>query len=467
MELDAQFFESTLSDGFWANQPFDGVVNAFSQDTRKIGSGDCFVAIKTERRDGHAFLDDAHRQGAIAALVSSPQDNFDLPQYVVPETGRGLQMLAKAHRERFPKRVVGITGSAGKTSTKELIAGLLGSDVCATLGNLNNTLGVPLSLLRLRREDTFGVFEAGIDRPGEMDILADMLRPDIGVVTLVAEAHLERLGSLDGVAREKVKLLKSVPPEGLAIFPAGCLQYEVFNSLDCPSWVVTRDPELNLESVQQTRVPYWTETTNVNYGGVRVCISGPLRSLSKFDLPSMSEGMIENSILAILVAQYLEISDSDIQERLADWQAADQRGQWVESADRRVYVDCYNANPASMLDSARFFDAATTGSTDRTFIIGTMNELGDEAAEIHRGVAKQLPVLASDTVCCVGVEANAICQGILDIYPDHESVQAYAEVGDLLEDWKRMQGDIFLKGSRSIRLERLLEGSSQGEGAVC
>ncbi|MGB0372597.1 MAG: UDP-N-acetylmuramoyl-tripeptide--D-alanyl-D-alanine ligase [Opitutales bacterium] len=467
MELDAQFFQTTLGGGTWGAGAFRGAVTGFSQDTRRIVSGNCFVALKTSKRDGHDFLEDARANGAIVALVSRYQPSCELPQFVVKDAGRGLQLLAKRHRERFVNKLVGITGSAGKTSTKNLIASLLGDGVCATSGNLNNTLGVPLSLLRLRKENSFGVFEAGIDRPGEMDILAEMIQPDIGVVTLIAEAHLERLGSLDGVAREKVKILQGISSDGLAIFTEGCYQYEDFKRLDCPAWVVTRDPSMNLESVRQTRVPYWTETTNIQYGGVRVCISGPLRSLSKFDLPAMSQGMIENAVLAILVAQYLGVADPAIQERLSAWQAADQRGQWVKGADRNVYVDCYNANPASMIDSAKFFDRSTQDSPSRTYILGTMNELGEDASRLHREVASQLPVGPSDRVFCVGAEAEAMRDGILDKMPLFDNIANYVDVESMSEDWLKLSGEIFLKGSRGLKLEALLELEVEEKGAAC
>ena len=467
MELNAQFFQDTLPAGRWEGTPLEGSVSGLNQDTRTLHPGDCFVALKTDKRDGHDFLANAQSSGAIAALVSHADPEVELAQFVVSDPLQALQDLAHAHRKKFSGKVVGITGSAGKTSTKELLATLLGEPICVTQGNFNNTLGLPISVLRLEDSDRWGVFEAGIDRAGEMDVLAGVLEPDVGIVTLVAEAHLERLGSLEGVAHEKAKLLQNMRTGGLCIFPDACLQYPEFKDLAKASWVLTRDRELNLESDLQTRIPYWTETTDVYHDGVRLCIAGPVRPVSQFDLPPMSSGMVSNAALAILAAQHAGIEDSEIQRRLRSWTPADKRGQWRAYLKRNVFVDCYNANPASMVDSARFFDEQTQQAEKRIFILGTMNELGEDAASYHRSVGERLPLRSRDLVYCVGAHAADLKVGVDQSGRNVELVETYPDVDALRETWREMTGVIFLKGSRGLSLETLLDIPCERKVPVC
>ena len=189
--------------GRWTRQP-QGSITGFSADTRQVRPGQMFVALKTDQRDGHQFLHAAAAAGAAAALVSQSDDSLSLPQLVVEKPLESFQVIAREHRRTFPGRVIGVTGSAGKTSTKDLLATLLGERVLATEGNLNNHIGVPLTLTRLdAAEHDYAVIEAGVSAPGEMAPLAEMISPDVAIVTLVAPAHLAGLGGLEGVRREK------------------------------------------------------------------------------------------------------------------------------------------------------------------------------------------------------------------------------------------------------------------------
>src|SRR4051812_45501053 len=208
--------------GRWTHLP-SADVTGFHFDTRALRTGEIFVAIRTEKRDGHDFLADAQKAGASAALVAKPNAALSLPQLVVPDPRAAFQAIAREHRRAFLGKVIGISGSAGKTSTKDLLALLLGGEACgvaATEGNLNNLLGVPLTLTRLdSSRHRFAVVEAGISVPGEMKTLADMIEPDVALIPLVAPAHTQELGGIEGVAREKALLPAAVRPAGVAIFP--------------------------------------------------------------------------------------------------------------------------------------------------------------------------------------------------------------------------------------------------------
>ena len=215
------------AEGRWTVAP-DAAVTGFGTDTRALRAGDVFVAVRTERRDGHDFLGAARAQGAAAALVGRPVD-ADLPQLVVDDPLAALRRVAARWRARFKGQVVGVTGSVGKTSTKELLAALLGAEAFVTEANLNNTIGVPLMLLRVEpARHRFAVIEAGMSLPGELAVSAAVLRPDLAIVTNVAPVHLEGVGSLAGVAREKASLVAALAPGGRAIVPAALLAWPEF-----------------------------------------------------------------------------------------------------------------------------------------------------------------------------------------------------------------------------------------------
>ena len=232
---------ATWTGGRWTAQPVS-LLAGFTIDTRQLRSGQIFVALKTGKRDGHDFLAAAEAAGASAAIVRVPSDGLKLPQLVVADPLIAFQTIAREHRRRFTGPVIGISGSAGKTSTKNLLALLLGgaeAGVLATEGNLNNHLGVPLTLTRLDPgAHRFAVVEAGISAPREMAPLAAMIEPDIAIITLVAPAHTEELGGLGGVAAEKAVLPAAVRPTGVAIFSRACADFPAFRELSVRQMVI-------------------------------------------------------------------------------------------------------------------------------------------------------------------------------------------------------------------------------------
>ncbi len=208
-------------------------------DTRRLRPGEIFVALKTAKRDGHDYLETARAAGAGAGLVAQVNKEVELPQLLVADPARAWRDVAAAQRKNFPGPIIGITGSAGKTSTKELLRLLLAPGVHATQANENNLLGVPLTLGGLDPvAHRFGIVEAGISERGEMAELARMIQPDIAIITLISPAHLEKLGSIEGVAHEKARLAQSVRPGGWVVMPASCLEYYVFRRLPAQAAVV-------------------------------------------------------------------------------------------------------------------------------------------------------------------------------------------------------------------------------------
>lgn len=428
-------------------------MTGFTQDTRTLQPGDVFVALRTERRDGHAFLAEARAKGAAAALVARADAAEPLPQLVVADPLLALQAAAREHRRRFRGPVIGVSGSAGKTSTKNLLAQLLGGEprVLATRGNLNNHLGVPLTLLRLDpQEHAYAVVEAGISGPGDMPPLAAMIEPDLAIITMVGPAHLEALGSLDGVAREKAELPRAAR---VAVFPDDCRRYAAFRDLTVST--LRAEP---VEDPGRLREPIGAE--RARYVLTQRAAETELRLSAAPDTPFtmglVSDGLARNAVLALLVALRLGLPVDSLRRRLAEWRSGDLRADVRREADRLLYVDCYNANPASMADALDAFVRVAPVAEPRLLVLGAMEELGAEAERHHRELGRRLPLRPGDHCCFVGGHGEAVRAGAADAGVDPERVELVADAASLAPRVAAFRGAIFIKGSRRHALERAL-----------
>lgn len=455
----ALFVPDQLADwtgGSWTVPP-EAELSGFAVDTRQLRAGEVFVALKTDRRDGHDFLAAAAAGGAAAALVAVPDRELSLPQLVVPDPLAAFQAIAREHRRTFSGPVLGISGSAGKTSTKDLLAVLLGGDeggVLATEGNLNNHLGVPLTLTRLDpARHTFAVVEAGISAPGEMRPLADMIAPDLSLITLVAPAHTAELGNVEGVAREKAILPAATRASGVAIFSKATSEFAAFRDLGVQTMVVERADVVRPSDAPKDRVYF-----AVSHRGDKTSVSlayGPPPPIT-FLLRRVSDGMAQNAALAICAALWLGVPRTIVQARLAGWSPAPLRGEIRREDGRLIYLDCYNANPASMADALAAFAGLADAGEPRLYVIGGMEELGAEAAAHHRALGRSLHLRKDDRLFVLGPHAPDVCAGVLesgDPAAPLEIVTSLEPVASVLAGWR---GSIFVKGSRRYRLEQVI-----------
>lgn len=434
--------------GRWTARPGDDL-HGFSQDSRKLQKGHVFVALKTTQRDGHDFVSSAFAAGASAAIVSHAIDGAG-PQLVVADPLKAFQAIAREHRRSFRGALVGVTGSCGKTSTKNLVAQILGGDprVLATEGNLNNHIGVPLTLTRLDpAHQEAAIIEAGISGPGEMAELAEMIDPEYGIVTLVAPAHTAELGGIDGVAREKAVLLQHVRPSGLGVFPKQCWDFAPFRDLPQTSIVVVPGGEtVGAPREVSFRADFSADKTTLIVGKRR------------FQFRRVSRGMAQNAALGIVLASELGVSDAQIQHALENWQSAKWRGEIFQEGGRQFYLDFYNANPASMADALENFYGLSVSSQPRLLVLGGMEELGPDSARYHRELGAKLQLGAQDRVFVIGSEAEAVRAGAADklgadLAAKVEVVTTLENVSAAIENF---QGSIFMKGSRRYELERAL-----------
>jgi UDP-N-acetylmuramoyl-tripeptide--D-alanyl-D-alanine ligase len=434
-----------VADTLGVPAPFRATFARVSTDTRQLATGDLFVALKGERFDAHDFLDAAQAQGAAAAVVRRGTTPVaGLPFFAVADTLAALGALARARRRAFPagSPVVAITGSSGKTSTKELVRAALSARyrVHATTGNLNNLVGVPLTILAAP-DDTEGlVVEAGASLPGEIARLRDIIEPTIGVITNVGYAHVEGFGSLEGVLREKLSLLDGVP---LA--------------------VVGTDPaELAAQARRRTRtvVAGATPPADVVADAFGLDEAGRCRlrwAGQDVTLPVFGLHQAENAMLALAVAGEAGVAPDAALRALATAQVLGGRGRVIRAADLTIIDDTYNANPSSLrwavASAARL---ARERQRPLAVVVGSMLELGPESARLHAAAAADIMGREPALVGAVG-EFAASFAPYRDRLGERLLVAADAEtLGPRLKAALHGNEIVLLKASRGVALERVL-----------
>ncbi len=452
---------ATIAHGRWAQRLPSSPLTSFAIDTRRIEPGETFVALKSDRMDGHSFLKQAFQYKAVAALVERVDEDVPIPQLVVEDSLMALQSLSRTWRERFNSPIIGITGSNGKTTVKEMLGKVLGSQWFRTKGNYNNHIGVPLSLLELDpRMHAGAILEAGINDIGEMNLLAGMIRPDHAIVTSVGPSHLERLGSIEGVAREKALLAASVRPGGSVYIPAELLNYQAFRelheSLQIHALLKMGDPfDPSWNHLPNVTIYHynWTES-NLSLG-VGVLETGLPMHPSEITFRAGSEGMVSNLALVVHVALQMGVPAGTIQACLDGWRPFSKRGEIFRDGVTTYYVDCYNANPSSMLDSAQRFNHLFP-KDPHVYVLGTMNELGKETAKWHRTTARDLPIRRGTDVFLVGEHAAAYAEGLTEQGIRPVNIHMEEDWDILRNNLRNFEGAVFLKGSRALKLETLL-----------
>lgn len=445
--------------GRWVDGIPSEPLQGFAIDTRVMESGQTFVALKTARRDGHDYLEMARDRQAQAALVSTPAKGIGLPQLVVEDPIAALQSLARLWRQRFKGPVIAVSGSFGKTTVRELLGRALGSHWWRTRGNLNNYLGVPISLLELdSRYYAGGIIEAGINETGEMSLLGDLIDPDLAVITGVGPAHLEKLGTVAGVAREKAELVKSVRRGGRAVIPASLVQYPEF--VDLQEGVALDVIEVlgiteRVKPAEQLEVHRfrWEESGRGDGSGVLVPESDPA---TEVPFVAGSQGMVTNLALVVHVALKLGVPLASLSASLDGWRPFRHRGEVKRFESRHYYIDAYNANPVSMLDSLERFEKLFADSP-HLYVIGSMEELGRESESWHRDTASRMPIKAGSCVYLVGSGAEAMREGLLKAGVAAADIFTRADAASVRSALEPFEGAVFLKGSRSYALEQLVE----------
>jgi UDP-N-acetylmuramoyl-tripeptide--D-alanyl-D-alanine ligase len=426
-------------------------------DTRTLEPDALFVALQGENFDGHAFLAAAARKGARGAVVDHvPEDAPPLRYYTVPDTLGALGRLARHRRRALDARVAAITGTNGKTTTKEMARAILATRYVthATTGNLNNLIGAPLTVLAVPSDAEAMVVEIGTNAPGEIARLTEVVEPDVGIITAVAEGHLEGFGTVDGVLHEKTTLLSRLRPDGLAIVsdePASLPERarSLAGRVRVAGWSGRADADLRAESLR------------IDEGGrVRFAWNG--RDVT---LPFGGKAHARNALLALALGLEWGVDTDAAVAALEALPAPKMRGEVHRYGDLVILADCYNANPASLAAAVETL-ASMPRRGGRVAVVGSMLELGPRSPALHEASAGALAASGLDLVVATGLFVEAFRP-------------LEAEMGDrlvLAEDadaaWaplaERLAGDevVLLKGSRGVALERLMPRLEERFGAT-
>jgi len=428
------------------------VMAGVSTDSRTVGEGDVFFAVRGERFDGADFVDDAVRKGAACAVVNGDSLTPALesrPVVVVGDTVRALGDAARDYRSLFDRPVIAVTGTNGKTTAKEMMLAVLGVRyaVHGTKGNLNNHIGVPLSVFGLERHHQCAVFELGMSAPGEIAALADIVNPGIGVVLNAGPAHMEFFQSLEAVADAKMELLEALGPGDTAVVngdddllrkcpdktDADIIRFGVRGGWDVRGEHITVD--------EHGRAAF-------TCGGVRVGLAVP------------GVHNVYNALAAIAVGTLLNIGIREAASALASFTAPGMRMQTIERDGVTYINDSYNANPLSMKTAASVLGSmAVSGGGRKIAVLGDMLELGEISESAHREVGALFGCLGVDLMCLVGEWAEAVAEGARSEGIPPGGIRIVGDSGaaaEFVESIRRPGDVILVKGSRGMRMERVI-----------
>ncbi len=437
------------------------LVGRISIDSRALGRGDCFVALRGQRFDGHEFVPDVARLGASAAVVSNPTRAMNSPSALallqVQDTLTALHKLATNYRRLMPPttRLIAVTGSSGKTTTKRLIASVLGErfNVVESSGNNNNHIGVLLNLLRLDRAHDYGVFELGTNHPGEIAALAKMVRPDIGVITNVGLGHVEFFGDEAGVAREKGSLLEVLPRngDGLAVINADdkwCHELRAHTN----ATVVTVGID-NFADIRGSEIKINGDVKfRLNIAKKREDVIVRLKTLGRHQ--------IYNALQAAAIGYFAGMDLDEIRVGLENAEFPHMRMELVTIDGVRFVNDCYNANVVSMKAALQMI-RETPCNGRKIAVLGDMLELGEWTQSAHGDIGVIAANCGLALLITVGQSARLIAQAAIEAGMETHRVLPLATTTEAEETIRTLaqEGDfVLVKGSRRLQLERIVEG---------
>lgn len=431
-------------------------VSGVSTDSRTAAAGQLFIPLKGERFDGHDYLPELFARGLTVALAQEKRlPAFPLPAEVtlitVPETLTALGDLARAYRQRFSLPVVAITGSNGKTTTKEMLATILAAagEGLKTYGNLNNLIGLPQMILQLKAEHKWGVFELGMSEFGEIDRLAEIAAPDIGIITNAYPAHLASMGSVAGVARAKGELFKRLAPGKTAIYNA---DDPLIASCPAPSGVSRRG--FGLRDAEITALDL--KSCGNRGQSFTLKIGGKTAQLT---LHAFGRHNIYNALAAAAAADTLGLSIGEIVAGLTAFTPFDKRFRLEELGPIVLIDDSYNSNPAST-GAALLTLQGLKGGKRAIAILGDMLELGEESLAAHRDVGR-LAASCVDRLYLFGAMGEAVIAGALEAGMAEKELIHAASHDEILRDIVKdhLDGDyILVKGSRGMRMDKVAAG---------
>lgn len=439
---------------------YDKEITAITIDSRKITEGALFVAIKGERSDGHDFIGQCFANGA-ACVISEKELPEEKHSYIqVASSLQALKDLALLYRNNLDVKVVGITGSVGKTSTKETISSVLSEKykVLKTLGNFNNEIGLPLTVFRLTQEDEVAVLEMGISDFGEMERLSKIAQPDICVITNIGLCHLENLGTRDGILKAKTEIFEHMNPDGIVILNGDDDKLVTINQVNGKKPL--------LFGISNKEGVYADEISNMGLEGTSFTIHG-LKTSDNFStfnvvVPVPGHHMVYNAMAAALVGSVMGLSSIEIQQGIKNLKTIAGRNNIIKENGYIIIDDCYNANPVSMKAS---IDVLDTAVGRKVAILGDMYELGANEKQLHYDVGMYLATKDIDVLITAGHLADNIASGTKDYIRTHynasecevHSFDTRDEMLKCIGQILKKNDNILIKASHGMEFSKVVE----------
>ncbi len=418
--------------------------SGITTDSRKAENNMLFFALKGDNFDGNKFAHKALQNGCRLAIIDDPSQSKSQGTFLVDDTLKTLQDLSVFHRKTLKIPVIGITGSNGKTTTKELIQQVLSRKyrTIATRGNLNNHIGVPLTILSIKNEE-IAIVEMGANHPGEIDFLCRIALPNYGIITNIGKAHLEGFGSFEGVKKTKSELYRYLDEKEGIIFING--SNEILNSLS------------DLKNIQKI---YYMDGTDPVCDGYVVDSGEKLEISLKFYKTDESHTVkmnlsgaynLENILAAACIGSYFGVEPDEVTAGLAAYKSTKNRSEYIKTAKNQVLLDAYNANPTSMRESLKNF-ASLKKEMKKIAVLGDMLEMGEYSSAEHKSLLEEIKTYGFDEVYLVGNEFFNFRKQFNYIF-----FQSPEQIHEHFASYPVKDSLIFLKGSRGLSLEKLLE----------
>ncbi len=424
-------------------------VNGITTDSRNIGQGNLFLALVGERFDAHDFLAEAAAAGAAAVVVQRIPEGFALPAIVVPDTKLALGEIARFWRSKFSCPIIGVTGSNGKTTVKEMIASILaihvGAAHClATTGNLNNDIGVPLTLLRLQAHHRCAVIELGMNHPGEIAYLASVAAPTVGLVNNAQREHQEFMQSVDAVARENGSVIQNLPADGTAVFPADDIYAAMWRSMAVASGqrkVVTFGISKKADVIGEYQA-------NAFGSDLQIRIAGHSFALR---LAAAGSHNVMNALAAAACCHSIGVSGENIAIGLQAFQPVNGRLQLKHAENGATLIDdTYNANPDSVIAA---IDVLAMSGVNSLLVLGDMGEVGTEGVAFHREIGAYARERGVQKILTLGTLARHTSQ-IFGSGAEH--FDQYEALLAALDATVETTSTVLIKGSRFMKMERVV-----------
>lgn len=432
----------------------DIMVTGVSINTRTLQKGDLFIPFRGEKTNGHKYVTQAFENGAVAALWQNDEPNppQDVPLIFVDDSETALQQMANAYRAEHQATFIGVTGSNGKTSTKDLIAGTLSPyfKVQKTEGNHNNQLGLPLTILSLDEDTEFAILEMGMDGFGQIEFLTKMAKPKYAVITNIGEAHMQALGSREGIAKAKFEIIQGLQPDGKFFYDGDepLLKPLVAGEaqLDAISFGLEAPDDLVATKIESTE--------NGSTFTVKGIVNGD------FFIPVLGRHQVKNTLVAILIAHEVGLTDEQIRQALKMVSLTNMRMQLVNGDQGILFVnDAYNAAPTSVRAALQFMQS-TNMRQDKWVVLGDMLELGELEQKFHEDLADAIDPVKIDQICLFGprmkwlydqLQSKVSAENLLWVDDNYDAI-----IGKI-----RLKANensiILLKGSRGMELEHVLQ----------